>query len=416
MSETPQLAEIAAIAPLPPAGGNPDHVTYSTIKGTYLFENEDEGTMFEFDHVTRGWRLIEEEPVVAVETAKVDEKDELEAALVAGETEDATETKDDTEATKDTKATEEKSDKKAIQEQLKKKRKEAIEERKNAKKAQKGDKPPQKAIYVSGLPSTATNEDLVDIFQKYGVLAEDVYTGKKKARVYVDEQGNGKGDGLVVFFKPESVKLAVDMLHNQPVYVGDKMVTINVQPAVFDNKEKGNKSGDKTGKEGKEETDSTPNYSEEAKAKAKRKYTQLQQKLNDWDEEEVKRVKTESREKQAKVVTLKRVFTIEELQEDVDAEMDIKEDIYSGCGAIGTVRNVTLYDLEPEGVVTVKFERASDAAECVEKMNGRFFGGQKLEAFIDYEETKWRKSKEKVGDEEDEKERLERFGEWLEGE
>lgn len=403
MAETPQLAEIAAIAPLPPAGGDPDHVTYSTIKGTYLYENEDEGTMFEFDHVTRGWRLIEEEPVVAVEPVAVEE-DELEAALVAGETED-----NDTETAEDKKPSDSAGDKKAIQEQLKKKRKEAIEERKNAKKAQKSDKPPQKAIYVSGLPSSATNEDLVDIFQKYGVLAEDVYTGKKKARVYVDEQGNGKGDGLVVFFKPESVKLAVDMLHNQPVYVGDKMVTINVQPAVFD-KEKAAKSGSK------EQTDSTPNYSEEAKAKAKRKYTQLQQKLNDWDEEEVKRVKTESREKQAKVVTLKRVFTIEELQEDVDAEMDIKEDIYSGCGAIGTVRNVTLYDLEPEGVVTVKFERASDAAECVEKMNGRFFGGQKLEAFIDYEDTKWRKSKDKVGDEDDEKERLERFGEWLEGE
>lgn len=198
------------------------------------------------------------------------------------------------------------------------------------------------------------------------------------------------------------------MLHNQPVYVGDTMVTLNVQPAVFD-KEKGSSDNKK------QETNSGPNYSEEAKAKAKRKYTQLQQRLNDWDEEEVKRVKTESREKSSKVVTLKRVFTIQELQDDVDAEMDIKEDIYNGCGAIGTVTNVTLYDLEPDGVVTVKFERASDAAECVEKMNGRFFGGQKLEAYIDYDETKWRKTKDRGGDEEDE-ERLERFGEWLEGE
>ncbi|KAG5363887.1 Splicing factor U2AF-associated protein 2 [Yarrowia sp. B02] len=382
MSETP-LAEIANIAPLPPAGGKPEHVTYSTIKGTFLYENEDEGKMFEFDHVTRGWRLIEE-PEEFVEKPVGSKKDAIDEL--------------DPENDAEPKQPEAKSDKKEIQEQLKKKRKEAIEERKNAKKAAKPDKPPQKAIYVSGLPESATNDDLVDIFQKYGVLAEDVYTGKKKARVYVDEQGKGKGDGLVVFFKPESVKLAVDMLHNQQVYVGDKMVTINVQPAVFESKEK------------KEET---PSYSDEAKTKAKRKYTQLQQKLNDWDEEEVKRVKTESREKLSKVVTLKKVFTIEELQDDVDAEMDIKEDIYSGCGAIGTVRNVTLYDLEPEGVVTVKFERASDAAECVEKMSGRFFGGQKLEAYIDYEETKWRKSKDE-GDDEDEKERLERFGEWLE--
>jgi HIV Tat-specific factor 1 len=403
-----QLAEIAAIAPLPPVGGDPDHVTYSTIKGTYLYEKEEDGTMFEFDHVTRGWRLIEEEEEDKEEEVE-DKGDELEAALVAGETTDTTATAKAEPSGRDTGKNQPVSDKKAVQEQLKKRRKEVIEERRNAKKAQqKGDKPPQKAIYVSGLPSTATNDELVDIFQKYGVLAEDVYTGKKKARVYVDEQGKGKGDGLVVFFKPESVKLAVDMLHNQPVYVGDTMVTLNVQPAVFD-KEKGSSDNKK------QETNSGPNYSEEAKAKAKRKYTQLQQRLNDWDEEEVKRVKTESREKSSKVVTLKRVFTIQELQDDVDAEMDIKEDIYNGCGAIGTVTNVTLYDLEPDGVVTVKFERASDAAECVEKMNGRFFGGQKLEAYIDYDETKWRKTKDRGGDEEDE-ERLERFGEWLEGE
>lgn len=248
-----QLAEIAAIAPLPPAGGDPDHVTYSTIKGTYLYEKEEDGTMFEFDHVTRGWRLIEEEEEDKEEEVE-DKGDELEAALVAGETTDTTATAKAEPSGRDTGKNQPVSDKKAVQEQLKKRRKEVIEERRNAKKAQqKGDKPPQKAIYVSGLPSTATNDELVDIFQKYGVLAEDVYTGKKKARVYVDEQGKGKGDGLVVFFKPESVKLAVDMLHNQPVYVGDTMVTLNVQPAVFD-KEKGSSDNKK------QETNSGPNY------------------------------------------------------------------------------------------------------------------------------------------------------------
>lgn len=393
MSEAPKLAEIAAIAPLPPAGGTPDQVSYSTIKGTFLYEKEDDGQMFEFDHVTREWRLLVEE--VIEEVAEVEKEEEsilADLEAVSGET--VAEGKSG-----NPEKSEKNEEKKALQEQLKKRRQEAIEDRKKQKESKKTEKPPQKAIYVSGLPDTACSDDLVDIFQKYGVLAEDVYTGKKKARVYVDEQGKGKGDGLVVFFKPESVKLAVDMLHNQQVYVGDKMVTIQVQPAVF-NKEKDTKK------------DTNTNYSDESKAKAKRKYTQLQQKLNDWDEEEVKRVKTETNEKLSKIVTLKHVFTIEELQNDVDAEMDIKEDIYGGCGAIGTVRNVTLYDLEPEGVVVVKFERAADAAECVKKMDGRFFGGQKLKAYIDYEGSKWRRSKE--GGEEEEEERLERFGEWLE--
>lgn len=47
-------------------------------------------------------------------------------------------------------------------------------------------------------------------------------------------------------------------------------------------------------------------------------------------------------------------------------------------------------------------------------MNGRFFGGQKVEAYAFDGEEKFKKSSKKDADDEGEKERLEKFGDWLE--
>jgi hypothetical protein len=53
------------------------------------------------------------------------------------------------------------------------------------------------------------------------------------------------------------------------------------------------------------------------------------------------------------------------VQEDVEAILDIKEDVRDECTKIGEVTNVVLYDQEPEGVVTVKFTQPDDAQECI---------------------------------------------------
>lgn len=41
---------------------------------------------------------------------------------------------------------------------------------------------------------------------------------------------------------------------------------------------------------------------------------------------------------------------------------------------------VRVYASNPEGVVTIKFKQEEPAQSCIAKMNGRFFGGHKLEA------------------------------------
>ena len=51
-----------------------------------------------------------------------------------------------------------------------------------------------------------------DVFSKYGLIAEEVESGEPRIKLYKDEAGNPKGEALVVYFRPESVQLAVDML------------------------------------------------------------------------------------------------------------------------------------------------------------------------------------------------------------
>lgn len=91
------------------------------------------------------------------------------------------------------------------------------------------------AAYVTSIPLDADQEEIQHVFSKCGVIAEDVDTGKPRIKMYEDEKGQFKGDALVVFFRPESVNLAVQMLDDTDFRRGAEgpMGKMNVQPADF---------------------------------------------------------------------------------------------------------------------------------------------------------------------------------------
>lgn len=66
-----------------------------------------------------------------------------------------------------------------------------------------------------------------------------------------------------------------------------------------------------------------------------------------------------------KVVILKHMFTLQELEEDPAAILEIKEDIRDECSKLGEVTNVVLYDKEPDGVASVRFSNAESAKACI---------------------------------------------------
>lgn len=89
-------------------------------------------------------------------------------------------------------------------------------------------------------------------------------------------------------------------------------------------------------------------------------------KLADWDDDDPQTIQTKPQSSRwNKVVILKYMFTLEEIEEDPGAILDIKEDIRDECNKIGNVTNVVLYDKEKDGVVMVRFSTPEAARMCV---------------------------------------------------
>lgn len=108
------------------------------------------------------------------------------------------------------------------------------------------------------------------------------------------------------------------------------------------------------------------------------------------------------------------MFSLSELEEDPDAISEIAADIREECEKFGEILNVTLYDREKDGVVSIKFSDPESALECVRVNDGRMFAGQKIEAYIFDGTERFRKKGKQRENDEDEEKRLEAFGDWLE--
>jgi HIV Tat-specific factor 1 len=74
----------------------------------------------------------------------------------------------------------------------------------------------------------------------------------------------------------------------------------------------------------------------------------------DWDDEDGFGPMTASEDsvkdvhKNARVVVLKHMFTLEELEEDASLLLDLKEEVREECATLGDVTNVVLYDVSPD--------------------------------------------------------------------
>lgn len=255
---------------------------------------------------------------------------------------------------------------------------------------------PNTAVYVTGLPSDVTVEEVHDVFsRKCGVIAEEIDSGKPRIKLYTDEKGEFKGDALIVFFKAPSVDMAIMLLDDTDFRIeggsSKERIKMRVQAA-----EASYKKVQQIDADGKEKE--KPKTSMKDKQKIIKKTQKLDARLADWsDDEPSALVETSSR--WDKVVILKHMFTLKELEEDPAAILDIKEDIREECGKLGEVTNVVLYDLEKDGVASVRFANTESAKACVRLMNGRKFDGQEVEAYITDGKEQFKKSKKKADDE-----------------
>ncbi|KZV95134.1 hypothetical protein EXIGLDRAFT_739792 [Exidia glandulosa HHB12029] len=269
------------------------------------------------------------------------------------------------------------------------------------------------AVYVTGLPPDTTKDELVERFSKFGVLMEDD-AGSPKIKLYAREDGSFNGEALVVYFKEESVTLAETMLDDAELRLGDSKTRMSVKKADFSHKMSGVEVVAAAS------TSTAPRNVD--KKKATKRIGKMQRKLEDWGsdddfgpsrEEPKKPVESTSR-----VAVLKHMFTLAELDEDASLLLDLKEDVREECSNLGDVTNVVLYDKEPDGIMTVKFRDPVSAKACVLKMNGRFFAGRRVEAWLYEGKEQYRRTGDRTYEdgedgEQSEQARLEAFRAWL---
>jgi len=291
----------------------------------------------------------------------------------------------------------------------------SIKRGKGAKAASNGKAPPAErkskntAVFVR-LPFDATFEEVVERFSKCGLLEEDD-DGEPKVKMYAREDGTFSGEALVVYFKEDSVTLALNILDDAELRLGEPSTRMSVQRAEFGHK------NDTAGGETK------PRKVVDKKRITKR-IGRMQKKLEEWvDEDNFGPAITEedthiSANKNSRVVVLKHMFTLKELEEDPSLLLDLKEDVREECETLGEVTNVVLYDKERDGIITVKFRDPISAQACILKMQGRFFSGRRIEASLWIGKRRFRRSGaaddvEEMGGDESEKERLDAFAHWL---
>ncbi|KAI0675135.1 hypothetical protein C8Q78DRAFT_966068 [Trametes maxima] len=372
-------------------------VHFDRNAGTWRFE-QDDGTELEYDASKGAWVPIVDEDLLKAQQA---------AYSVAGVDEEAPAA--------------------PVAKRLNKKRKEpadvnytgaASKRGKNADASTSSAPPPpperrskNTAVYVTGLPPDADIDEVVARFGKFGLIEEDD-EGQPKVKLYARDDGSFSGDALVVYFKEESVDLAITMLDDVELRLGEPGTRMRVQRAEFGHK---HEKGDGGGGAAK------PRRTIEDKKRATRRIGKMQKKLGEWDDEDgfgpsiTEEDKLNAMNKHGRVVVLKRMFTLQELEEDTSLLLDLKEDVRDECSSLGEVTNVVLYDEEPEGVMTVKFKDPLSAQACVLKMNGRFFAGRRIEASLYAGRQRFKRSGGDVlGDADDnEKKRLDDFAKWL---
>lgn len=229
-------------------------------------------------------------------------------------------------------------------------------------------------VYVTNLPQSTTVELLADTFGRAGLLMTDD-EGQPKVKLYRDGDGKFKGDALVSYFKPNSVDLACTLFDDTELVLGSGEGNIKVTKAEYKKPSReaekaketlsgaqpsasgggaSNNGGPIIGsgqQPGKPKKKAPKNLTEEQKRAAKR-IRSLQSKLEDWssaDEEDplapAPNAPPPGNSRYARVVVLKHMFTLDELEKDPSLALELKEDVREEAESIGIVTNVTLYDV-----------------------------------------------------------------------
>lgn len=252
-----------------------------------------------------------------------------------------------------------------LKRELKELKKKELERRKREAIERKKDNLEEKiyqptAIYLSNLPRENIDEKaLLEEFSKYGVVRKD-QDGNARCKLYKDANNHFKGDALIVYAKHESVPIAIEMMDGYK-FCGSQ---IKVEIAKFRSNQKRSLDDEKN-QEGEENT-RPAKFVKRAIADESINETNLSE-------------DTEGSDNRSRTIKIANILDIyKEVNEE--ESHDIQQDILDGCLAVGPVEDIQL-DVRL-GEAEVVFKKQSHAYECCKVMNGRYFDGRELLAFM----------------------------------
>ena len=238
----------------------------------------------------------------------------------------------------------------------------AKEERKRKAEAEKNKEPgwtevnEDKNVYVSNLPTDITEEEYAEFMSKAGIIMKDPRTSKLKTKLYRTPDGELKGDGICCYVKMESVSLALDILDGW-VIRGRK---VHVEKAKFEMKGEFDPSKKK----------------KKLTAQQKKKFMENQNKAFEWKPEKPRNYRPPSH----CTVILKNVFGPDEMLKNVTLALDLKVQVKESCDRFGEIRRVTVYENNPEGVVSITFATVEEADYCISLLNRGLMRGREITA------------------------------------
>ena len=124
------------------------------------------------------------------------------------------------------------------------------------------------------------------MFSRYGIIAEEIDRSTPRIKLYTNPDGSFKGDALLVYFRAESVDLAIQMLDDSEFRLGAGQGNMRVTKASFEFKKvKGDEEQSKEDKPA-----AGPKKRNDPGERDKKKIIQKTQKLNryaplacEWD-------------------------------------------------------------------------------------------------------------------------------------
>lgn len=223
------------------------------------------------------------------------------------------------------------------------------------------------AVYITGLPLDVTAAEIAGVFSKCGIILLGA-DNAPRVKLYSDPAGNFRGEALVMYFKESSVDLAEQVMDDTEFRLGGGG-RMHVKRAEWSSDDK--KDAAAPGDEPKEKK---KKMSEEEKRALHARMRKMEScvrlyraapssadavadalapplclprsQLTEWDsasDDEDARPPPSN----ARLVVLKHMFTLQELDEDATLLLDLKEDVREEAETLGEVTNVQVWDVRP---------------------------------------------------------------------